>query len=230
MHKSIAYAILTEVGNRLKTIINAPAGHDSLPPPIGFLPSVSDRFIISLIKKSIMKINNQVDTTSTASSKFLDSREIKKSPDGIKVRLYGDAVMGYSYFQEADGGKVKVVRSLDVPEMVNPTDGYQGAEQKPAKNLYIVAWNYATEAPCILTLDKVALINGVIAVNDDKDLGDATDYDFKMSYDANAAPQDKYRVVRLDKKALTATQKKELQAFADTVDLEALAAGADVPF
>ena len=73
-----------------------------------------------------MKINNKVDTNSTASGKFLDSREIKKSPDGIKVRLYGDAVMGYSYFQKADDGKVKVVRSLGVPEMVNPADGFQG--------------------------------------------------------------------------------------------------------
>jgi hypothetical protein len=178
-----------------------------------------------------MKINNQVDTAAGASSgKFVDSREIKKSPEGIKVRLFGDAIMGYSYFQKSDDGKIKIVRSLGVPEMVDPTDGYQGSEQKPARNLYAVAWNYAKEAPCLLTLDKVALINGVIAVNDDADLSDATEYDFKLTYDEGALPQDKYKVIRLDKKALTKTQKAELEAFAEKISLEAHAAGEEQPF
>lgn len=177
-----------------------------------------------------MKVNNKVETAAGADGKYLDSREMKKAPGGIKVRLFGDAEMGYSYFANGDDGKVKVIRSVDVPDMENATDGYQGAEQKPTKNLYIVAWNYATEAPCLLTLDKVALINGVFAINDDKDLASASDYDLKMTFDAEAAPQDKYKVVRLDKSALTTTQKKELKAFADTVDLAAHAAGEDAAF
>jgi len=177
-----------------------------------------------------MKINNQVDTNSGGDGKFLDSREIKKSPKGIKVRLFGDAAMGYSYYKNTDDGKIKVVRSTDVPDMEDATDGYQGSEQKPTKNMYVVAWNYETEAPCLLTLDKVALINGVIAVEDDKDLAGATDYDFKMTFDADAAPQDKYKVIRLDKTALTATQKKDLKAFADKIDLEAHAAGEEQAF
>ena len=93
--------------------------------------------------------------------------------------------------------------------------------------MYIVAWNYTTEAPCLLTLDKVALINGVIAVNDDKDLADATEYDFKLTYDKDAAPQDKYKVIRMDKTALTAEQKKGLKEFASNIDLAAHAAGED---
>ena len=177
-----------------------------------------------------MKVNNKVDTSAGGDGKFLSSREIKKAPNGIKVRLYGDAEMGYSYFQRQDDGKVKVVRSADEPDMINPTEGYQGSEQKPTKNMYVVGWNYETEAPCVVTLDKVALINGVLAVNDDKDLADATAYDFKMTYDKDAAPQDKYKVIRLDKTPLTKTQKTELAAFAETIDLEAHAAGEDVPF
>jgi hypothetical protein len=177
-----------------------------------------------------MQINNTINTAAGGDGKFVDSREIKASKDGLKVRLFGDGVMGYSYYQQTDDGKIKVVRSLGVPDMVNPTEGYQGTEQKPGKNLYVVAWNYATEAPCLLTLDKVALINGVLAVNDDKDLGDATEYDFKLTFDDKAAPQDKYKVIRMDKTKLTKEQKEALEAFAATVDLDAYAAGEDAAF
>ena len=177
-----------------------------------------------------MKIGNQVDTAGGGDGKFIDSREIKKSKEGIKVRLYGDAEMGYSKFIQDDEGKFKVIRSTDVPDMSDASEGFQGAEQKPTKDLYIVAWNYATEAPCLLTLDKVALINGVIGVNDDPDLKDATEYDFKMTYDEKASPQDKYKVIRLDASPLTADQKKELKAFTKNLDLEAYAAGEDLPF
>ena len=158
-----------------------------------------------------MKINNQIDTVSTGGGLYLDSRDIKASPDGIKVRLYGDAEMGYSYFQK--GEKISVVRSVELPVMVDPTEGYQGAEQKPSKNLYIVAWNYDTEAPCLLTLDKVTLINAINGVEEDSDLAGATDYDFKMTFDEKAAASDKYKVTRLDKSDLTADQKKELKNF-----------------
>ena len=177
-----------------------------------------------------MKINNPVDTRSGGDGKFIDSREIKKqdAKTGIKVRLYGDAEMGYSYYQNTDEGKIRVVRSADVPEMVDQTDGYQGAEQKPGKNLYIIAWNYETKAPAILNLDKVGLINGVLSINDDKDLKSATDYDLKMTFNDDAAPQDKYKVVRLDASKLNAKQTKDLKAFAAKVDLEAYADGGDI--
>jgi len=177
-----------------------------------------------------MKIGNQVDTAGGGDGKFIDSREIKKSKEGIKVRLYGDAEMGYSKFIQDDEGKFKVIRSTDVPDMSDASEGFQGAEQKPTKNLYIVAWNYATEAPCLLTLDKVSLINGIFAVNDDTDLKSATDYDFKMTFDDTKQPQEKYKVIRLDASPLTAEQKKELKAFAETVDLAGHAAGDDQAF
>lgn len=173
-----------------------------------------------------MQFNNEISINEGGDGRFVDSREIKKSPNGIKVRLFGDAQMGYSYFKQ-DGDKIKVVRSLDIPTMEGATEGFQGAEQKPTKNLYAVAWNYTTEAPCLLTLDKVALISAIRKVALDKDLADATDYDFKLSYDANAKPQDMYSVVRLDKTPLTADQKKGLKAFAETVDLAAYASGDD---
>ena len=175
-----------------------------------------------------MKIGNQINTAAGGDGKFLDSREIKK--EGIKVRLFGDAAMGYSKFVQDDEGKYKVIRSAESPDMSDAAPGYQGADPKASKNLYIVAWNYAAEAPCLLTLDKVALINGVIAVNDDADLKDATEYDFKMTYDEKASPQDKYKVIRLDASPLTADQKKELKAFTENLDLEAYAAGEDLPF
>ena len=44
-----------------------------------------------------MKIGNQINTAAGGDGKFLDSREIKASKEGIKVRLFGDAAMGYSY-------------------------------------------------------------------------------------------------------------------------------------
>lgn len=177
-----------------------------------------------------MKIGNKVDTAAGGGSgKFLDSRDIKKE-GGIKVRLYGDAEMGYSKFVKDDEGKFHVIRSAGEPDMSDAAEGFNGEEAKPTKNLYIVAWNYASGSPALLTLDKATLINAVIAVNDDKDLADATDYDFKMTYDANAQAQDMYKVVRMDKTALTAEQKKELKAFAETVDLADHAAGGDKPF
>ena len=179
-----------------------------------------------------MQINNQIDTSGGGNGLYLDSRDIKdKAMEGIKVRLYGDAQMGHSYFQLKEDGKKTVVRSEAFPEMVNPTEGFNPGEvQKPSACFYVAAWNYETEAPCLLTLDKVALINGVIAVNDDPDLKDATEYDFKMTYDEKASPQDKYKVIRLDASPLTADQKKELKAFAEDLDLEAYAAGEDLPF
>jgi len=177
-----------------------------------------------------MKIGNQVNTEQGGDGKFVDSRDIKTSPDGIKVRLYGDAEMGYSYFKEGDEGKVTVVRSLGIPDMEGATDGFQGAEQKPTKNFYVVAWNYATEAPCLLTLDKVTLINSVIAVNDDEDLASCTDYDFKMTNDPKQPPQSQYKVVRMDKTDLTKEQKAGLKEFAESVDLAAHAAGEKTDF
>ena len=172
-----------------------------------------------------MEVNNQVATEGGGTSLYLDSRDIKATAEGIKVRLYGNAEMGHSYFQQ--GEKVKVVRTVDFPTMENPTEGYQGAEQSPSPCLYIVAWNYASEAPCLLTLDKKTLINPILTVEADKDLAGATDYDFKMTYDANADASDKYKVVRLDKTDLTADQKKDLAAFAKTIDLAAHAAGTE---
>ena len=171
-----------------------------------------------------MKINNQVDTTSGGGNNlYLDSREIKTN--GIKVRLYGDAEMGYSYFQNTDDGKVTVVRSAGAPVMENQTDGFQGAEQKPAQCFYIVAWNYDSEAPCLLTLDKKTLINPILAVKEDKDLADPTEYDFKMTFDDKKEAADKYQVTRLDKTDLTADQKKALKEF--ECDLKAHAEGGE---
>jgi len=169
-----------------------------------------------------MKINNQVDTTSGGNSLYLDSRDVKQA-DGIKVRLYGDAEMGYSYFQQ--GEKVTVVRSTEFPVMDNPTEGFQGAEQSPAQCFYIVAWNYASEAPCLLTLDKKTLINPILAVSEDADLADPTDYDFKMTFDDKKDAADKYQVTRLDKTDLTPEQKKALKDF--KCDLKAHASGGD---
>lgn len=171
-----------------------------------------------------MKINNQIDTTAgEGNAIYLDSREIKDK--GIKVRLYGDAEMGYSYFQNTDDGKVTVVRSAGVPVMENATEGWKGAEQKPSQAFYIVAWNYATEAPCLLTLDKKTLINPILAVSDDSDLADPTDYDFKITFDDKKEAADKYQVTRLDKSDLTADQKKALREF--TCDLKAHAEGGE---
>ena len=171
-----------------------------------------------------MQINNQVDTTGGGNSLFLDSRDIKNNVEGIKVRLHGDAVMGFSYFQKGDP-KPKVVRTEGFPNMVNPTDGFQGAEQSPSACLYVVAWDYATDAPCQLTLDKKTLINPILAVNDDPDLADVTDYDFKITFDDKKDAADKYQVTRLDKTELTPEQKKALKAF--TPDLAAHAAGGE---
>ena len=171
-----------------------------------------------------MQINNQVDTTGGGNSLFLDSRDIKNNVEGIKVRLYGDAVMGFSYFQQGDP-KPTVVRTQDFPEMENPTDGFQGAEQSPSACFYAVAWNYATDAPCLLELNKKTLINPILAVNDDPDLADVTDYDFKITFDDKKDAADKYQVTRLDKTELTHEQKKALKAF--TPDLAAHAAGGE---
>ena len=179
-----------------------------------------------------MKVNNPVDTSSGGDGKFIDSREIKlASKDGgkgLKLRLHGDANMGYSYYQNTDEGKVRVVRSAQVPVMEDPTDGWQGAEQKPTKNLYILCWNYATQAPAVLNLDKVGLINGVLAINDDKDLKEVTAYDLKFTNDKEAAPQDQYKVVRLEATKLNAKQTKSLKEFAAKVDLAAYADGEDI--
>ena len=171
-----------------------------------------------------MQINNQVDTSGGGTGLFVDTRDIKDKADGIKVRLYGDAAMGYSYFQKGDP-KPSLVRSQAFPEMVDPTDGYQGAEQTPTTCFYIAAWNYATDAPCLLELNKKTLINAIIAVNDDADLADVTDYDFKITFDDKKDAAEKYTVTRLDKSELTPEQKKALKAF--TPDLAAHAAGGE---
>jgi len=176
-----------------------------------------------------MKINNQIDTTSGGNTLYLDSREIKAN--GIKVRLYGDAEMGYSYFQltgkTKDNGKpeVAVIRSVKFPTMENQSEGFQGAEQTPSECFYIVAWNYDAEAPCILTLDKQTLINPILTINNDSDLADVTDYDFKITFDDSKKPADKYQVTRLDKTDLTADQKKALKEF--NCDLKAHAEGGE---
>ena len=170
-----------------------------------------------------MKINNQIDTATGGDSLYLDTRDIKK--EEVKIRLFGDAVMGYSYFTKTVDDKIGIVRSEGFPTMVNPTDGYQGAEQKPAKNFYVKAWNYATESPVLLTLDKVTLINPIMAVIEDPDLADVTDYDFKISFDDKKEAADKYQVTRLDKSDLTPEQTKALKEF--DCDLQSHAAGGD---
>ncbi len=173
-----------------------------------------------------MAINNEIEVK-TEGGKYIDSRDIKSSKDGIKVRLYGDQTMGYSYFQKQEDDKVKVIRSKEVPAMENPTDGYQGVEQTPAKALYSVAWDYNQEAPVLLTLDKVVLLKPVLDIEHSEDLGSMTDYDFRISFDNNLAPADKYKVVRLDKSELTDEQTTALKAFSEECNIESYADGGE---
>ena len=166
-----------------------------------------------------MEINNRIDTNNK-DNRYFDSRDIKAIKEGARIRLYGSIFMGHSYFQKQND-TVKVVRSIEFPEMVNPSEGYQGAEQKPATNLYSIGWNYETETPMLMNLDKVALIKQILAVNDNDDLADVSDYDFRVSFDNTKAPAEKYQVIRLDKSDLTKEQKKALVEFEKTCDISA---------
>ena len=110
--------------------------------------------------------------------------------------------------------------------MVNPTDGYQGAVQTPAPNLYSVAWDYDQESPVILTLDKKTIINAVKEIDENPDLKSFCDYDLRITFDGNKTPAE-YKVTRLDKTDLTKDQLKDLKEFAATIDLDALSDGGD---
>jgi len=168
-----------------------------------------------------MKINNKIETTSTRTGEYFSSREIKEaSPEELKVRLYGDAYMGYYYFQRQEDGSVKVVRSDKEVEMVNPTEGYNGQAQKMGKALYTTGWDYKRGRPVIVILDKIALINAILSVAEDDDLGDVSEYDFKFGFDPNAPAQDKYRISRLDRTPIPDDIKQQLDEFIKTVDLE----------
>jgi len=174
-----------------------------------------------------MAIKNEIDVNKS-DSVFLDTRDIKANAEGIKVRLFGDQVMGYAYYQNAqEDGKdvIKNVKSKDYPKMENPTDNFKGETQKPSKNLYSVVWDYDAERPAVLTLDKVSVISELLNVEKDKDLKSMTDYDFKITFDANEVPASKYKVVRLDATDLTKEQLKELKAFTKGVTLEEFADG-----
>ena len=79
-----------------------------------------------------MKINNQVDTTSGGgNSLYLDSREIKTN--GIKVRLYGDAEMGYSYFQQFTPNTQIDIYSLLCRKLMGHCEGVYVASSLEAK-------------------------------------------------------------------------------------------------
>lgn len=175
-----------------------------------------------------MAIKNEIDIAS-ADGDFIDTRNIKADVKGIKVRLYGDQTMGYAYYQNStdDEGKdiIKNVKSNGEPVMENQREGWKGAEQKPTKNLYSVAWDYKQEKPVVITLDKVAILTELLGVEKDDDLASMVDYDFRISFDGNEAPANKYKVVRLDKTDLTEEQEKALGEFYETVDLEAFADG-----
>ena len=174
-----------------------------------------------------MKINNQIDTTS-GGGQYFSSKELKNADDkGVKVRLYGDAFMGYYYFQKTDDGKITVVRMETEGKMEKPTDGFQGAKQKLGKALYTIGWNYKEEKAVLVTLDKVALINAVLDIANDDDLADVSDYDLKMSYHEKETPQAKYKVARLDKSAISKEIKAELDEFAKTINLEEYMKGGD---
>lgn len=154
----------------------------------------------------------------------MDMRDFKITPDGAKIRLFGEQEMGFSYYQHSkkdDGSDgIRIVRSKNVPEMINPTDGYKGTTQKPAVNLYSIVWNYETEAPALLSIDKVSVFEKILAVEDSKNYGEMTDYDFVISFDGAAKPADKYKVEKLDKSDLTEDQMKALKEFTEKVDLE----------
>lgn len=173
-----------------------------------------------------MKINNRIET-SGGDSRYVDTRDVKASKDGIKVRLYGEAFMGFSYFQKQDDDSVKVIRSEKRPVMVNPTEGYQGEAQTPATCFYVLGWDYNKETPVLLTIDKVAIIKEFMAVNDNEDLDDITNYDFKISFDNTKAPAEKYKVVRLDKSSLTPSQIKALKDFSKTCDIKSYRNGGE---
>lgn len=174
-----------------------------------------------------MEIKNQIDT-STGGGDYFSSRELRKA-DGkeIKVRLYGDACMGYYYFQKTADGGATVVRMEKEAKMENPTEGFQGAVQKLGKALYTIGWDYNEEKPVLVTLDKIALINAVLDIVTDEDLADVSDYDLKMSYHEKESPQSMYKVARLDKSAISKDIKKQLDEFAKTVNLEAYMQGGD---
>ena len=175
-----------------------------------------------------MAIKDRI-STAQAGGEYMDMRDFKITPDGAKIRLFGEQEMGFSYYQHSkkdDGSDgAKIIRSKNVPEMTDPTDGYKGTKQKPAVNLYSVVWNYETEAPALLSIDKVSVFEKILAVEDSKNYGEMTDYDFVISFDGAAKPADKYKVEKLDKSDLTESQIEALKEFAERVDLGAYVTG-----
>jgi len=176
-----------------------------------------------------MAVHNEISTQQ--STDYLDSREIKSNPNGIKVRLFGDQFMGYSYYQKyvKDDGSdgVRVVRSKDFPVMKDETEGFKGSVQTPAKNLYSVAYDYDQEKAVLLTLDKVAIITEFMDVEKSEDLKSMIDYDFRITYDANKAPAQKYKVQRLDSKDISAAMKKTLEEFESNTNIQGYSEGGD---
>ena len=146
--------------------------------------------------------------------------------------MYGDQVMGHGYYANAkdDDGKdcIRVIRSRAFPEMENECEGFKGSIQKPFKAIYSTAWYYAQEKAVILTLDKAIILKELLAIEDSADLQSMTDYDFKITFDGNALPADKYEVTRLDATKLTKEQTDALKVLAEKADLGSHADGGDV--
>jgi hypothetical protein len=171
--------------------------------------------LINYNKKNIMAIEskkdlNEIGTSTGGTSLYINEM---KGLTELKFRVMGTAKTGFQYFQKVtkeDGTQgVKPVRSEEYPDTLeNPGTKYQSEEliDKATEFIVMPIYDFSDGNIKLWNLSKKSVIQSLVAVEADADLGEIQDYGFKLTKTGKGL-ETSYNLLRLDKSEATQEQK-----------------------
>ena len=163
---------------------------------------------------------SEIGTSNSGSNLYINDM---KDLTELKFRVVGTAKTGFQYFQEftkEDGSQgLRPVRSEEYPDTLeNPGKKYNSEERVDKATEFIVMpiYDFSDGNVKLWQLTKKSVIQSLVAVESDVDLGEIQDYDFKLSKTGKGLDT-AYNLLRLDKSEMTQAQKDAVAKV--TIDL-----------
>lgn len=156
---------------------------------------------------------NEIGVSATGTGLYINDL---KDLSELKFRPVGFIFSGYQYFQKytKDDGTdgIRPVRSELYPEkLVDPsTQPWDGEDSRPTQFLVMAIYDFADETIKIWQTTKKAVLQGLMSVELDEDLGEIQDYTYKVTK-TGVKMDTEYKVIRYDKSELSEDIKKKYE-------------------
>lgn len=144
---------------------------------------------------------------------------MKLKPGDNKLRFLSTPVLGYEYFSEEKKPIRKEFRlgeftPEELAENKPKIDSESGKPETPKHFWAALVWDYAENAPKILTITQITIIKPLYTLVEDEDWGDLRDFDIVVNKSGSSKNDTEYSVIPKPKKALS----KDVQSAVDYIN------------